>query len=49
MMSMNMLTETAEDYNFTAADFDEWAMEAGFTRTHSMALTGPTSAVIAVK
>jgi precorrin-6B methylase 2 len=49
LMSLNMLIETAEGYNFTAADFDEWAKEAGFNKTFVMALTGPTSAVIAVK
>lgn len=49
MMSLNMLIETAEGYDFTAADFDEWAKEAGFTETFAIRLTGPSSAVIAVK
>lgn len=49
MMSLNMLIETPEGYDFTAADFNEWALEAGFVRTSVMPLTGPTSAVIALK
>ncbi|RLD49539.1 MAG: methyltransferase [Bacteroidetes bacterium] len=49
MMSLNMLIETAEGYDFTAADFKEWATEAGFTETSIMRLTGPASAVIAIK
>jgi len=49
MMSLNMLIETAEGYDFTAEDFDEWAIEAGFSETYAMKLTGPTSAVVALK
>jgi hypothetical protein len=49
MMSLNMLIETAEGYDFTAADFNEWASEAGFTKTSVMPLTGPSSAAIAIK
>jgi precorrin-6B methylase 2 len=49
MMSLNMLIETAEGYDFTAADFTEMAVEAGFNNTSVLALTGPSSAVIAIK
>ena len=49
MMSLNMLIETAEGYDFTAADFEEWTKDAGFTETFEMRLAGPTSAVIAFK
>ena len=49
MMSLNMLIETVEGYDFTAADFEEWARDAGFIETFDMRLTGPTSAVIAIK
>jgi len=49
MMSLNMLIETAEGYDFTAADFDGWAKEAGFVETYAIKLTGPSSAVIAIK
>ena len=49
MMSLNMNIETTEGFDFSAADFDEWAKECGFTQTSKMPLTGPSSAVIAVK
>jgi precorrin-6B methylase 2 len=49
MMSLNMLIETPEGYDFSAADFNVWAKEAGFKETSVMPLTGPSSAVIAVK
>lgn len=49
MMSLNMLIETAEGYDFTASDFSEWATEAGFVKTSVMPLTGPSSAIIAIK
>ena len=49
MMSLNMLIETDEGYDFTAADFTGWAMEAGFKETYVMPLAGPSSAAIAVK
>jgi precorrin-6B methylase 2 len=49
MMSLNMLIETTEGYDFTGADFNEWAIEAGFSRTYVMPLTGPSSAAVAIK
>lgn len=49
MMSLNMLIETTEGYDFTAEDFETWTREAGFTGFSQMPLTGPTSAVIAIK
>jgi precorrin-6B methylase 2 len=49
LMSLNMLIETAEGYDFTGADFNEWATEAGFSRTYVMPLTGPSSAAVAIK
>ena len=49
MMSLNMLIETTEGYDFTGADFNEWALEAGFSRTFVMPLTGPSSAAVAIK
>lgn len=49
MMSLNMLIETDEGFDFSLADFEEWALEAGFRSINIMPLTGPTSAVIAVK
>lgn len=49
MMSLNMAIETDEGFDFTASDFDKWAKEAGFKETKVMPLTGPSSAVIAIK
>ena len=49
MMSLNMLIETEAGFDFTTADFEAWAREAGFHRMEVMPLTGPTSAVIAYK
>lgn len=49
LMSLNMLIETSEGYNFTAADFELWAKDAGFLETSVMRLTGPTSALVAIK
>ncbi|NOX86221.1 MAG: methyltransferase [Chlorobi bacterium] len=49
LMSLNMLIETGEGFDFTGKDFDGWAKEAGFSDTWIIPLTGPTSAAIAVK
>jgi precorrin-6B methylase 2 len=49
MMSLNMLIEVGDGFDFTAAQFDNWAREAGFHKTTQIPLTGPTSAVIAWK
>ena len=49
LMSLNMAIETEEGYDFTAADFDKLAKQVGFTSTKVMPLTGPSSAVIAIK
>lgn len=49
LMSLNMLIETTEGYDFTFTDFNVWAKEAGFSETSAMHLAGPSSAVIAIK
>ena len=49
MMSLNMLIETPEGYDFSLADFDRLAKEIGYRETSTMPLTGPSSAVIATK
>jgi hypothetical protein len=49
LMSLNMLIETPEGFDYSAADFNEWALEAGFKSTSIMPLTGPSSAAIAIK
>ena len=49
MMSLNMLIETSDGFDYTFADFTRWAQQAGFSRTELMHLAGPTSAAIAYK
>ena len=49
MMSLNMLIEVGDGFDYTAAQFDDWAKEAGFQKTTLLPLTGPTSAAIAYK
>jgi SAM-dependent methyltransferase len=49
MMSLNMLIETTDGFDFSMADFEEWAREAGFRDVYLLELTGPSSAVIALK
>ena len=49
MMSLNMLIETLGGYDFSAADFEELAQEVGFANISVLPLTGPSSAIIAVK
>jgi O-methyltransferase/methyltransferase family protein len=49
MMSLNMLIEFGDAFDFTGADFWNWCREAGFTRYEVVHLTGPCSAAIAYK
>ena len=49
MMSLNMLIETDEGFDYSMSDFEHWAKEAGFKNISIMPLTGPTSAIIARK
>ena len=49
LMSLNMLIETAEGYDYSFAQFDGWCRKAGFSRTERFALAGPASAAVAYK
>lgn len=49
MMSLNMLIEFGDAFDFTGADFAGWCLEAGFMRCEVLPLTGPASAAIAYK
>jgi O-methyltransferase domain/Dimerisation domain len=49
LMSLNMLIEFGEAFDYTGADFDGWCREAGFTRTEVIPLRGPASAGVAYK
>lgn len=49
LMSLNMLIEFGDAFDYTGADFEGWCREAGFRRFEVIALTGPSSAAIAYK
>jgi precorrin-6B methylase 2 len=49
LMSLNMLIEFGDAFDFTGADFSSWCREAGFRRTEILHLAGPASAAIAYK
>ena len=49
LMSLNMLLEFGDAFDFTGADFDGWCREVGFQRTEVLHLAGPASAGIAYK
>jgi len=49
MMSLNMLIEFGDAFDYTGADFDRWCKSVGFTRTEVIPLAGPASAGIAYK
>jgi hypothetical protein len=48
-MSLNMLIETPEGFDFTSKDFTGWAKKSGFKDIQKMRLVGATSALIATK
>jgi len=49
LMSLNMVIELGDGFDFTGADLASWCTEAGFRRFEVLPLTGPTSAGIAYK
>lgn len=49
LMSLNMLIEFGDAFDFTGADFTGWCLEAGFSRCEILPLEGPASAAIAYK
>jgi hypothetical protein len=49
MMSLNMLIEFGDAFDFTGADFSRWCREVGFRRTEIIPLAGPASAAVAYK
>jgi hypothetical protein len=49
LMSLNMLVETGDGFDYSGADFAKWCQQAGFTRFDVMPLTGSASAAIAYK
>ena len=49
LMSLNMLIEFGDAFDYTGADFREWCSEIGFKRFEIIPLAGPTSAAVAYK
>ncbi|MGH7121100.1 MAG: methyltransferase [Acetobacteraceae bacterium] len=49
LMSLNMLIETPEGYDYTFAQFDGWCRAAGFRSTEKIPLAGAASAAVAWK
>jgi predicted O-methyltransferase YrrM len=49
MMSLNMLIEFGDAFDYTGADFAGWCKDAGFKGVSFLPLAGPTSAGIAYK
>jgi hypothetical protein len=49
MMSLNMLIEFGDAFDFTGSDFAGWCREVGFREVEIVPLTGPASAGIAYK
>jgi hypothetical protein len=49
LMSLNMLVEFGDAFDYTAADFEGWCREVGFTRFATQPLSPVASAAIAYK
>jgi hypothetical protein len=49
LMSLNMLIEFGDAFDYSGADFRRWCREVGFTRFDVIHLAGPSSAAVAYK
>lgn len=49
LMSLNMLIEFGDAFDFTGADYATWCREAGFRHIELVPLAGPASAAVAYK
>lgn len=49
LMSLNMLIEFGDAFDYSGADFRDWCSEVGFQRFDVIHLAGPSSAAIAYK
>lgn len=49
LMSLNMLIELGDAFEYSGADFAGWARSVGFSRTEVIPLAGPGSAAVAYK
>jgi hypothetical protein len=48
-MSLTMLIENGDAFDYPADDIERWAKKAGFKRVELIPLTGPASAIVAYK
>jgi len=49
LMSLNMLIEFGDAFDYTGENFRDWCSEAGFSKFEFIPLAGPTSAAVAYK
>jgi hypothetical protein len=49
LMSLNMLIEFGDAFDYSGADFVGWCREAGFREFEVIPLAGPSSAAVAYK
>jgi len=49
LMSLNMLIEFGDAFDYSGSDFAGWCREAGFRRFEIIPLMGPSSAAVAYK
>jgi len=49
LMSLNMLIENGNGFDYSQEDFQRWSRAAGFRKIEVIPLTGPTSAAVAYK
>jgi SAM-dependent methyltransferase len=49
LMSLNMLVEFGEAFDYSGADFEKWCRQVGFKRFETIHLAGPSYAAIAYK
>jgi hypothetical protein len=49
LMSLNMLIEFGDAFDYSGADFADWCKEAGFRDVEVIPLAGPSSAAVAYK
>jgi len=49
LMSLNMLIEFGDAFDYSGSDFASWCREVGFRRFEIIPLTGPSSAAVAYK
>jgi len=49
MMSLNMMVEYGDAFDFTISELESWCMQTGFKNISFVHINGPISAAIAVK